>query len=166
VYDCRYVTVVPERPESRRSGVTTSACICRLSLLATPEPESLRMSADLRVASCQVNRVWCPQDARIQAAQQYVQAAGIWVTDGSNVERCSQNATTVSERSMRLLTCGWVLDGEELRDKVVESPTRLPLCVVCSPGLLRPFSLLLKATCSSGCPLPPFSSWFEASGLP
>ena len=78
--------MVPERPESRRSGVTTSACICRLSLLATPAPESLRMSADLRVASCQVNRVWCPQDARIQAAQQYVQAAGIWVTDGSNVE--------------------------------------------------------------------------------
>jgi hypothetical protein len=63
------------------------------------------MSAEMRVASCQVNRVWCPQPARIPAAQQYVQAAGIWVTDDSNVERCSQEANTVTERSMRLLTC-------------------------------------------------------------
>ena len=60
-----------ERPESRQCSGTTSACW--LWLLATQAPESLRMSADLRVSSCQVNRGRCPQAARIPAAQQYAQ---------------------------------------------------------------------------------------------
>ena len=59
-----------ELPESRQCSGTTSACKGRrrLCLLATPAPESLRMGADLRVASYQVNCGRCPQAARIPAA--------------------------------------------------------------------------------------------------